>query len=256
MNKDCEIQTELIGKFGGYRKMDSFTLATIVQIGTWEFCEKFLNMHNDPKGRQFDQMTQAARSGRTNIIEGSERAGTSKTTEMRLTDVARASLAELKGDYEFWLLCQKKVPWNNSCDLAKEIYHVKLDTNPPGLKDGLHYSGVYLLAQYDKFDKWLSSDDSYVAANTMIVLINRAVHLLARQINSQSEKFVNEGGFYERAKTERLKKINNNTTDVVVCPECGKPMRKRIARIGKNEGKEFWGCSGYPECKVTKEIDE
>ena len=50
MNKDCEIQTELIGKFGGYRKMDSFTLATIVQIGTWKFCENPISAANDTTG--------------------------------------------------------------------------------------------------------------------------------------------------------------------------------------------------------------
>jgi len=60
----------LFDKHGGYRKLDSFTLATVIQLGTWRFC--------DPCGRQFDQMTQAARSGRANIMEGSERAATSK----------------------------------------------------------------------------------------------------------------------------------------------------------------------------------
>ena len=55
-------------------------------------------------------MTQAARSGRANIVEGSERSATSKSTEMRLTDVAKASLGELKSDFEFWLLSQKKLP--------------------------------------------------------------------------------------------------------------------------------------------------
>ena len=54
----------LFDKHGGYRKLDSFTLATVIQLGTWRFCEKFLNRTNDPCGRQFDQMTQAARSGR------------------------------------------------------------------------------------------------------------------------------------------------------------------------------------------------
>ena len=90
----------IFSKSGGYRKLHSFTLASIVQLGTLRFCEKFLNQKNAPRGRQFDQMTQAARSGRANIIEGSERSSTSKETEMKLTDVARASLGELRGDYE------------------------------------------------------------------------------------------------------------------------------------------------------------
>jgi hypothetical protein len=90
---------ELFDKHGGFRRLHSFTLATIVQVETLRFCRRFLTFDHreastkfyDPKGRQYDQMTQAARSGRQNIIEGSERSSTSKDTEMKLTDVARAS---------------------------------------------------------------------------------------------------------------------------------------------------------------------
>jgi hypothetical protein len=59
-----------IKKSGGYRKLNSFTYASIIQLATWRFCNTFLNKNNDPCGRQFDQMTQAARSGRANIVEG------------------------------------------------------------------------------------------------------------------------------------------------------------------------------------------
>ena len=104
--------SELFDKHGGFRRLHSFTLATIVQIETLRFCRRFLTFDHretgakfyDPKGRQYDQMTQAARSGRQNIIEGSERSSTSKDTEMKLTDVARASLSELRGDYEIFIL--------------------------------------------------------------------------------------------------------------------------------------------------------
>jgi len=103
--------SELFDKHGGFRKLHSFTLATIVQLETLHFCRRFLTFDHrevgtkfyDPKGRQYDQMSQAARSGRQNIIEGSERASTSKHTEMKLTDVARASLSELRGDYEVFI---------------------------------------------------------------------------------------------------------------------------------------------------------
>jgi hypothetical protein len=98
--------SELFDKHGGFRKLHSFTLATLVQLETLRFCRRLLTHDHrltpgkfyDPKGRQYDQMTQAARSGRQNIIEGSERSSTSKDTEMKLTDVARASLSELRGD--------------------------------------------------------------------------------------------------------------------------------------------------------------
>ena len=111
--------SELFDKHGGFRRLHSFTLATIVQVETLRFCRRFLTFDHrdatikfyDPKGRQYDQMTQAARSGRQNIIEGSERSSTSKDTEMKLTDVARASLSELRGDYEIFILDRSQLPW-------------------------------------------------------------------------------------------------------------------------------------------------
>ncbi len=79
----------------------------------------------DPKGRQYDQMAQAARSGCQNIIEGSERSSTSKDTEMKLTDVARASLGELRGDYEILILDRNQLP---SSVHSPEAIHCGLHT--------------------------------------------------------------------------------------------------------------------------------
>jgi four helix bundle protein len=112
---------ELFDKRGGFRRLHSFTLATIVQLETLRFCRRFITQDPresgakfyDPKGRQYDQMTQAARSGRQNIIEGSERSATSKDTEMKLTDVARASLSELRGDYEIPIVTAKEKEMNS-----------------------------------------------------------------------------------------------------------------------------------------------
>ena len=90
----------MFGGTGGYFRLDSWILSNIVQLGTQRFCKLFLNRTNDPCGRQYDQMTQAARSGCANNAEGSARRATSKETEMKLTDVARSSLAELSGNYQ------------------------------------------------------------------------------------------------------------------------------------------------------------
>lgn len=78
----------------GYYWLNTWILANIIQLSTQDFCRRFLNLQNDPCGRQFDQMTQAARSVTANIAEGTSRHATSRETEMKLTDVARASLAE------------------------------------------------------------------------------------------------------------------------------------------------------------------
>ena len=130
---------------GGYRKLDAFLFASLIQLETKRYCERYLTLKNDPKGRQFDQMTQAARSGRANIMEGSQRASTSKADEMRLIDVARASLVELMGDFEMELLQRGSPPWSRDSDAAKRVSEWQLE--PHGeWTDPIHDSGVYLLA--------------------------------------------------------------------------------------------------------------
>jgi four helix bundle suffix protein len=246
----------LFGKYGGYRKLDSFTLASVIQLATWRFCETFLDRRNDPTGRQFDQMTQAARSGRVNIAEGSKRASTSKETEMKLTDVARASLAELKNDYEFWLLKRRKLPWKVPSPEACEVLDLRLDPNPLGEGDGLHEASAYLLAQYDKFRRWLDAEDPDLAANALLLLIGRTLDMLGRKKDAQGAAFRQEGRFRERLTTARLETRDQQQadTDAPACPECGKPMRRRHSGAGRNVGQPFWGCTGYPACKGTREV--
>jgi four helix bundle suffix protein len=230
----------------GYRRLDSWVLAGIVQFATHRFCKKFLTRTLDPTGRQYDQMTQAARSGKVNIVEGSARSATSKETEMRLTDVARASLNELVSDYEDWLLRQGLVPWHKNSKEANEVFAVWLD-RPDYKDDWVYESCVHLLKQQSKFDRWLLSDDSTVMANCLIILIRRTIKMLAGQLQMQVETFEQEGGFREKL-TQMRTEARAKNENAPVCPNCGKPMRLRKATTGKNTGKEFWGCTGYPEC--------
>lgn len=95
---------ELFRKSAGYRFLDAFVLANVVELGTGHFCERFLDLRNDPGGRTYAQMTHAARSGCRNFAEGSERLMTSYSTALELLDVARASLCELRDDYNKWLM--------------------------------------------------------------------------------------------------------------------------------------------------------
>ena len=149
---------ELFDKRGGFRRLHSFTLATIVQVETLRFCRRFLTHDSreadrkfyDPKGRQYDQMTQAARSGRQNIIEGSERSATSKDTEMKLTDVARASLSELRGDYEIFILDREELPWSAHSSEAKAVNAISLD-DAPFSDDMVHESAKHALEQRKKY---------------------------------------------------------------------------------------------------------
>ncbi len=102
---------DLFRKSAGYRYLDAFVLANMVELGTGHFCDRFLELRNDPGGRTCSQMTHAARSGCRNFAEGSERIMTSYATATTLLDVARASLCELRDDYLKWLMMQGLAPW-------------------------------------------------------------------------------------------------------------------------------------------------
>ena len=249
---------ELFDKHGGFRRLHSFTLATIVQLKTLRFCRRFLTHDHresdrrfyDPKGRQYDQMTQAARSGRQNILEGSERSSTSKDTEMKLTDVGRASLSELRGDYEIFILDRGELPWSCHSPEAREVNAVSLDA-APFTDDMVHESAKHAREQRQKYAQWLDADDPVVVANAMLIIIGRALNMLKSQIAAQGKAFEETGGFSERLTTLRLaaREEQRDAEPGPECLKCGKSMRRRKSAKG-----EFWGCSGYPECKGTKPV--
>jgi four helix bundle suffix protein len=243
-----------LDRSGGYRWLDSWVMANIVQLATFRFCERFLNRTNDPCGRQYDQMTQAARSGKENLVEGSERTATSKETEMKLTDVAKASLCELRGDYETWLLRHGQVPWRRDSPEAKEVFDLRFD-KPAYSQDVAHDSCVHVLEQKKKFAKWLEAEDHTIVANALLILISRTVNMLTHQIQAQGDRFEQTGGFREKL-TEARTANRAKQEDAPACPDCGKPMHKRRAKTGKNAGHEFWGCTGYPDCRGVRNIEE
>jgi four helix bundle suffix protein len=178
-------------------------LATIIQLETLRFCRRFITQDPreadakfyDPKGRQYDQMTQAARSGRQNIIEGSERAATSKDTEMKLTDVGRASLSELRGDYGIWLLDRGELPWSVHSPEARAINAISLD-DATFTDDMVHESAKHALEQREKYARWLDPDDHMTVANAMLLIIGRALNMLKSQIEAQGRAFEESGGFW------------------------------------------------------------
>lgn len=94
-----------------------------------------------------------------------------------------------------------------------------------------------------------------IAANAMVCAVNQAAYLLKRLVERQSRDFVEKGGFTERLYEARTQARAGNA-DAPECPLCGKAMRKRTAGKGTNAGKEFWGCSAYPECRGTQDIRE
>ncbi len=251
--------SELFDKHGGFRKLHSFTLATLVQLETLRFCRRFLTHDHrqarekfyDPKGRQYDQMTQAARSGRQNIIEGSERSSTSKDTEMKLTDVARASLSELRGDYEVFIIDSGELPWSVHSEEASIVNAISIDP-APFQDDVVHESAKHALQQRRKYARWLDSQDPVVVVNAMLIIISRALNMLKSQIAAQGKAFEETGGFGERLTTRRLeaREEQRNSEPSPPCPQCKQTMRRRRSAKG-----EFWGCTGYPACKGTKPME-
>jgi len=228
-----------------------------VQLDTLRFCRSFLTFDHreagtkfyDPKGRQYDQMTQAARSGRQNIIEGSERSSTSKDTEMKLTDVARASLSELRGDYEVFILDRGQLPWSIHSPEAKAVNAISLDA-APFTDDMVHESAKHALEQRRKYARWLDDDDAVVVANALLLIIGRALNMLKSQIAAQGKAFEETGGFSERLMTKRIEaREQQKAVDSPDCPRCGKSMRRRTSAKG-----DFWGCSGFPDCKGTRAV--
>jgi len=244
----------LFDKSGGYRKLNSFHFATLIHLATIRFCKRFIPYREDPLGKTSGQMVGAARSGRQNIIEGSERAATSKETEMKLTDVSRASLGELLGDLEIFLAERDAIPWSIR---SKEHQAVSaLNFTPFAYTDDvLHDYWTWFHREKQRFAPWVEHDDPIVAANALIILIRRAMAMLAGQMRGQGAAFAADGGFRERLTQTRLEARDAPPADAPACPLCGKPMRQRTARKGPHAGEPFWSCSGYPECRGTRPVE-
>jgi len=245
--------TRLIAPYGGYRKTLAFGYVCLVYHATTLFCKRNYDYKSDPLGKTSGQMIGAARSARQNIVEGSSRAGTSKETELRLYDVARGSLEELAGDYEAFLIDAGQAPWSESDSRYRELAAMRLDAFSAE-DDQRHLHGEYILAMRRRFAAWLEAEDPDVAANAQLVIINRAAALLHKQMASIGETFTEEGGF-----TERLSKARLEARDAQIaaegapkCPKCGGPMRKQVARKGRNAGNPFWSCCAYPNCQGTR----
>jgi len=196
----------LIPKHGGYRHLKTFQLAQLIYDVTVRFCDRYI----DRRSHTHDQMVQAARSGVQNIAEGSMDSGTSKKMEMKLTNVARGSLEELKLDYEDFLRQRGLKLWERSdprrqelvdrrCTTAdqvaewvREVHDRKSGRGGPG---GQVRSGEALSTTSTP-----STPPTYseIAANGALTLIAVATALLDRQLASQAAAFEREGGFTER----------------------------------------------------------
>lgn len=176
--------------YGGYRKLKSFQMATIVYDLTVEFCKLYMTYTSNMSYRTNDQMIQAARSGRQNIAEGSKASGTSRKTEIKLVGVTRASLEELLLDLEDFLRQRGLKLWGKDAPRAREIRQLVYKSN----------------TSYSTYRSYLANPES--AANCLICLIHQANYLLDRQLEAIKKEFVENGGFSESLLRERLERRN------------------------------------------------
>ena len=242
---------------GGYENLRSYKVAEAVYDATVVFCDRFI----EKRSRTHDQMVQAARSGVRNISEGSGAAATSRKSEMKLINVARASLNdELLKDYKSFLMQRGLRVWHKDsreCLAMRErLKHDTAPALPPAQPGKVRLTGLADLSDF------VGKAEPELAANAMLCAVNQAAYLLKRQLESQSREFLEKGGFTENLHAERVKKRESDrsdksdSSDAPACPACGKPMRRRTAGKGPRAGQVFWGCSGYPDCKETQEISD
>jgi four helix bundle suffix protein len=177
-----EDRESLLSPHGGYRRLKSFRVARLVFDLTVRFCDRYIERGS----RTRDQMVQAARSGVQNIAEGSQASATSKKTEIRLTNVARASLEELRLDYEDYLRQRNLERW-------------------PSDHPSMIRFKERRCATVEEFRRWIAQEASATgnrvdetAANGILSLLNVCCWLLHRQVQAQVARFEREGGFSER----------------------------------------------------------
>lgn len=171
---------------GGYEKLLSYQKALIVFQGTRFFVRKWLPARGD---RTVDQMVQAARSGKQNIVEGSMASATSKEMEIKLTNVAKASFEELREDYADFLRDRGFTEWPYEHRYARRLRELNR-------KPGVTYADL---------QKGIENEDAAVAANVLLGMTKVTCFLLKRQIEALEKAFLKEGGLRERMTAARLR---------------------------------------------------
>lgn len=237
---DAPRPDRLLPKHGGYRILRSFQTAQAVYDGTIVFCDRFI----ERRSRTHDQMVQAARIGMQNVAEGSVASGTSKKTELKLTNVARAGLEELLLDYQDFLRQRRLRLWAKDSPEALSVRRLYQSGSPD------------VSGQSDPYRIRTASPEA--AANTLICLINQASFLLTRQLRNLEQSFLEHGGFTERLCAARVASRmpspdqSDSSDGAPACPVCGRPTVRRVAKNGPHAGGRFWGCPSYPDCTGTR----
>ncbi|KAB2639330.1 MAG: four helix bundle protein [Verrucomicrobia bacterium] len=173
---------------GDYQTLLSFQKAEVVYDITFRFAHKYLSRGD----RTVDQMIQSARSGKQNILEGSKAAQTSKETEIKLTNVGRASLEELLADYRDYLRVRDHVIWDKDSKEARFVRHL----------------GCQTPQTFEIYREFMATRPPEVLANIAICLIHQTNYLLDQQLKTLEKEFIQQGGLRERMTRVRLANRN------------------------------------------------
>ena len=168
---------------GGYKKLLVYRKSDVVYEGTVVFCRRFLPPRGD---RTVDQMVQAARSCKQNIAEGSSASGTSKETEIKLTNVARATLDELMEDYLDYLKRNNLAEWSADDQRASFARDYAKKHN-----------------DWSDWQEIFETRPAETLANLMLTICNQTSYMLGRMIERQEADFKKFGGVRERMHAAR-----------------------------------------------------
>lgn len=206
-----ENQHLFLPQHGHYRQLRVYQVAEALYDLTYMFCKRFLPQHGD---RTVDQMVQAARSGKQNIAEGNQAAATSSETEIKLTNVARASLEELLSDYEDYLRTRSLPQWDKS--------HPRFD----GMRKWA--SNKEFLTTYTIKASMMNDEE---LANLCITLCHQTIYMLGRLLQTQQERFVVQGGIREQMTAARLGYRTDQRSKMETLQQENAALRARIAQL-------------------------
>ena len=185
--------TRVLPPRGDYQTLLSYQKAEVVYDITFRFAHKYLSRGD----RTVDQMIQSARSGKQNILEGSKAGTTSKETEIKLTNVGRASLEELLADYRDYLRVRDLPLWDK--DSKEALFVRELGRKVP--------------QTFEVYREFVETRPAEVIANIAICLIHQTNYLLDQQLKTLEKEFLEQGGLRERMTRARLNYRNQRPKD-------------------------------------------
>jgi len=185
----------LIPPHGGYKNLEAYKMAVIIYDATLAFCNRYMTYKTNKSYRTYDQMVQAARSGKQNIAEASLASATSKKTELKLIGVSRASFQELLEDLEDFLRQKGLHLWRKDSTEAQTVRRLAYNPNK----------------SYMTYKPYIENKNPEIAANTLICLIHQASFLLDQLLRRLEKDFLEKGGFTERLYQKRKEKRDDRT---------------------------------------------